>query len=259
MNGSKRPLALITGGTRGIGLQTARLLVQQGYDVSLLFLRQKKAATASQQELQQLGADVLIHKGNVAKQEDVCAWIKATRTHFDNKSFRVVILNAASGSLKPLQDLDPKAWAWTMEINHLGPVLVLQQCKPFMDHNSTVVALSSLGSTHAIPDYSFVGSSKAALEALVRQAAWEWGKEGIRINAVSGGAVPTGALNFFPKKEEILAASKQFAASTEAVSIDQIAKVVVWLCSKDSQGIQGQTIVVDAGYSLGLPGQDINS
>ena len=139
-----------------------------------------------------------------------------------------------------------------MNINVLGSFLVLKAAKPYLTATSTVVALSSLGSQFAIPNYGFVGSSKAALESMVRQAAYELGPKGIRVNGICAGALDTEALNFFPNGEAVLNASRVHSRTQNFLTVEDVAASCFWLTQPDSQGIQGQTIIVDCGHSLGL-------
>jgi enoyl-[acyl-carrier protein] reductase III len=100
-----------------------------------------------------------------------------------------------------------------------------------------------------LDNYTLVGTSKAALEALVRYLAVELAPVGIRVNAVSGGVVDTGALEHFPNREEML----RFGSDNPAgrlVRPEDIAAAVLFLCSEGAEMIRGQTIVVDGGFSL---------
>ena len=100
-----------------------------------------------------------------------------------------------------------------------------------------------------LENYTLVGTSKAALEALVRYLAVELAPRGIRVNAVSGGVVETGALEHFPNREEMLRAGAANPAG-RLVSPEDIADAVAFLCSPGAEMIRGQTLVVDGGYSL---------
>jgi enoyl-[acyl-carrier protein] reductase III len=97
--------------------------------------------------------------------------------------------------------------------------------------------------------YSLVGTSKAALEALVRYLAVELAPRGIRVNAVSAGVVETGALEHFPNRQEMLSSGARNPAG-RLVTPDDIAGVVAFLCSPDAEMIRGQTVVIDGGWSL---------
>ena len=118
-----------------------------------------------------------------------------------------------------------------------------------MPPGASIVGISSLGSQRVLENYSLVGTSKAALEALVRYLAVELAPRGIRVNAVSGGVVDTGALDHFPNREEMLApgATTPPAGSSQP---EDIADAVAFLCSPEAEMIRGQTLIVDGGFSL---------
>jgi enoyl-[acyl-carrier protein] reductase III len=95
-----------------------------------------------------------------------------------------------------------------------------------------------------------VGASKAALESVVRYLAVELAPRGIRVNAVSGGVVETGALEHFPNREQMVSWSLKRTPAGRLVEPDDIAAAVEFLCSPEAEMIRGQTIVVDGGFSL---------
>ena len=111
----------------------------------------------------------------------------------------IVVSNAATGVLKPTIDMTLKHWRWCMETNALALNLLAQRAVPLMTDGGRIIAMSSLGASRAMPDYGFIGASKAALEALVRALAQELGPRGIRVNTVSAGVVDTDALAHFPE------------------------------------------------------------
>ena len=118
-----------------------------------------------------------------------------------------------------------------------------------MSEGSSIVAISSLGAQRVLDNYVLVGTSKAALESVVRYLAVELAPRGIRANTVSGGVVETAALEHFPNKEEMLRSVERTPAG-RLVEPDDIAGAVSWLCSPDARMVCGQTIVVDGGFSL---------
>jgi enoyl-[acyl-carrier protein] reductase III len=119
-----------------------------------------------------------------------------------------------------------------------------------MQPGASIVAISSLGSTRVLESYVLVGTSKAALEALVRYLGVELSPRGIRVNAVSAGVVDTEALDHFQNAQEMLAWSRERTPAGRLVEPDDIADAVAFLCSPEAEMIRGQTLIVDGGFSL---------
>jgi enoyl-[acyl-carrier protein] reductase III len=163
--------------------------------------------------------------------------------------YRVVVHNAATGVIRPALETEDKHWDWTLNANARALLALARATVPAMDRGGAVVAISSLGSIRVLPNYVLVGTSKAALEAVVRYLAVELAPRGIRVNAVSGGVVETGALDFFPNKEEMLATVERTPAG-RLVEPEDIAGAVSFLASADAAMVCGQTLVVDGGFSL---------
>jgi enoyl-[acyl-carrier protein] reductase III len=248
---TNRKVALVTGGTRGIGKAIARRLAEQGYDLVLNYLRNRTAARETAAELEALGVRVHLVKANVG---DV-AKIKELFAEIDREFGRLDVLvnNAASGVLRPLMELEESHWDWTMEINSKALLFCGQEAAKLMMKNGEggkIVSISSLGSIRVLDNYTAVGVSKAALEALTRYLAVELAPYNIVVNAVSGGAVDTDALRHFPNREELLAHSAARTPAGRIVEPDDLANAVMFLLSDQALMIRGQTIIVDGGLSL---------
>ena len=119
-----------------------------------------------------------------------------------------------------------------------------------MPEGSSIIAISSMGGERVLDNYSLVGTSKAALESLVRYLAVELAPRGIRVNAVSAGLVETGALEFFPNREEMLDYYRGRTPAGRLVEPRDVADVVCFLASPGADMIRGQAVVVDGGYSV---------
>jgi enoyl-[acyl-carrier protein] reductase III len=113
-----------------------------------------------------------------------------------------------------------------------------------------IIALSSLGAQRTLPHYGFIGASKAALESLVRTLAVELAPHEIRVNAVSAGLVDTEALRAFPQRNALLAEFTRRSPAGRILTPDDVAAAVYLLCLPESEMINGQTLVVDGGYSV---------
>jgi enoyl-[acyl-carrier protein] reductase III len=187
------------------------------------------------------GAEPVLVRGEVSKERVV----EELASH---GPYAVVVHNAATGVIRSALETDDRHWDWTLNANARALLSLARATAPTMPDGSSIVAVSSLGAQRVLPNYVLVGTSKAALESVVRYLGVELSPR-IRVNAVSGGVVETGALEHFPNKEEMLRSVERTPAG-RLVEPDDIAGAVSFLCSPDAAMIRGQTIVVDGGFSL---------
>jgi enoyl-[acyl-carrier protein] reductase III len=241
--------ALVTGGSRGIGRGIATRLAEAGAHVAINFLRNRAAAEEVVQAIESKGVKGLALKANVGEHEQIERMFGELKKEFPRLD--ILVSNAASGVLKSAMDLTLKHWRWTMDINAGSLLSLTHQALPMMgDRGGKIIAVSSLGAVRALPHYTVVGASKAALESLVRHLAAELGPVGINVNAVSAGVVETEALKYFPNREEMVLTTLSRTPSRRLVIPEDVANIVLFLCSPLASMIQGQTITVDGGYSI---------
>jgi enoyl-[acyl-carrier protein] reductase III len=162
----------------------------------------------------------------------------------------VVVHNAATGVIRPALETEDKHWDWTLSANARALLSLARVCVPSMPAGSSIVGISSLGSSRVLANYVLVGTSKAALESVVRYLAVELAPRDIRVNCVSAGVVETGALEHFPNREEMLRMGLERTPAGRMVEPDDVAGAVAFLCSEDAAMVRGQTLVVDGGFSL---------
>jgi enoyl-[acyl-carrier protein] reductase III len=241
-------VALVTGAARGIGRAVALKLGGAGCDVIANYYSSHAEAESLCKELRALGRRAAALQANVADPDSIDEMFAAFREVFPRLD--IVVSNAASGVLRPAVDLTPKHWRWCLDTNALALNLLAQRAAPLLSAGGRIVALSSLGAVRALPDYAFVGASKAALESLVRSWACELGPRGIAVNTVSAGPVDTDALAAFPGREAMLSEFARKAPLARALTPDDVAGTVYLLCLPESAMISGQTVVVDGGYSV---------
>jgi enoyl-[acyl-carrier protein] reductase III len=235
---------LVTGGTRGIGKAIALRLASEGATrIALGYLRNDKAAEAAADEIRAAGAEPILVRGNVASEKVVAEFAS-------HGPYAAVVHNAATGVIKPALETEDKHWDWTLNANARALLSLARACAPDMPNGSSIVAVSSLGAQRVLENYVLVGTSKAALESVVRYLAVELSPRGIRVNAVSAGVVETEALDHFPNREQMLSAGRTRTPAGRLVEPEDVAGAVAFLCSPDADMLRGHTLIMDGGYSL---------
>ena len=243
-------VALVTGSSRGIGKAIALKLANNGYDLVINYARSKKAALETAEEIEAIGRKVLVVKANVGDVTKIKSMFAQIEEEFGRLD--IFVNNAASGVQRPAMELEESHWDWTMNINSKALLFCAQEAARLMEitGKGKIVSISSLGSIRYLENYTAVGVSKAALEALTRYLAVELSAKNIVVNAVSGGAVDTDALAHFPNREEMLAEAREKTPAGRMVETEDIVNVAMFLLGDEADMIRGQTIIVDGGISL---------
>jgi enoyl-[acyl-carrier protein] reductase III len=234
----------VTGGSRGIGRAIALRFAGLGAArVAIGYLRNDRAAEEAAEELRTAGAEPMLVRGNVSS-ERVLGEVT------DAGPWNVVVHAAATGVIRAALETEDKHWDWTLSANARALLSLTRVAAPSMPKGSSIVAISSLGSIRVLENYVLVGTSKAALESLVRYLGVELAPRGIRVNAVSAGVVETQALDHFPNRAQMLEMARSRTPAGRMVEPEDVADAVVFLCSPGAEMICGQTLIVDGGYSL---------
>ena len=241
-------VALVTGSSRGIGKAIVLRLAENGVNIIVNYVRHRRDAEETAALIEKKGAHCLVVKANVANDDDVKNMFGLIREKYGRLD--ILVSNAASGVLKPVMELSSRHWNWAMEINARALLSLAREGAGIMQQGGRIIAVSSLGAVRAIENYSAVGASKAALESLVRHLAVELGPKGINVNTISAGAVDTEALKKFPNRQEILDTAISKTPLGRLTTPEDVADIALFLCSDLAAMIQGQTIVVDGGYSI---------
>lgn len=248
MTGNER-FILITGGTRGIGRAITLAQAKKGTTIFVNYLRDDESANSTKKEAEKKGAQIHLLAGNIGEPDVAESLFQTIKTKTDRLD--ALIHSAALGVFKPVSQLRIKDWDISLDVNAKAFLSLSQQALPLMKvRGGKIVTISSLGSHRYTPNYGAIGISKAALESLVRYLAVEYSPYHIHVNAVSGGLIDTDSLKSFPEIEKM---KKEFLSRTPGKRLgspDDIAKVVCFLLSQDSDWIYGQTIMADGGYSL---------
>ena len=242
--------AVITGGGRGIGRGIALALAQRGCQVAVNYARHREAAEETAAAIEALGCRALVVKANMAEEKGVRRLMETAAESFGGVD--IFVGNAASGVLKPVLEITPKHWAWSLDVNARSILIGAQAAAPYMQKQGwgRILSVTSIGSRRVLTEYSAVGVSKAAIEAVTRYLAVELAPQGIIANCISPGVVLTDALDFFPSRDEIIDNAQTRTPAGRLVTAEDVGELAAWLCSDAASMIVGQTIEIDGGYTL---------
>lgn len=244
----KGRVALVTGGSRGIGRAIALRLAEAGADLFINFFLNREAAEKTARDTTAKGVAVHLLHADLKEPKQIQAMFEEVRRL--SGSLDILIHNAASGILRSTLELTPKQWDWVMNTNARPLLLCAREVASIMRRGGRIISLSSLGSSRVIPSYGAIGISKAALESLTRYLAVELAPRGVTVNAISAGAVETEVWDLVPDSALVLERVRKRTPAGRLLTAEDVAEIVFFLVSPQAQMIQGQVIVVDGGYSL---------
>jgi NAD(P)-dependent dehydrogenase (short-subunit alcohol dehydrogenase family) len=237
--------ALITGGTTGIGLETARKFLAEGARVAITGKNPSTLAAAAKE----LGPDVLVIEsdaGDASAQKKVADQLGAAFGQVD-----VVFVNAGIVDMRSLEQFDPEGFDRSFAINVKGPYFLIQALLPVLANPASIILNTSVNAHIGMPNTTVYAATKAALQSLIRTVSGELIGRGIRVNAVSPGPISTplyGKLGFSSDQLTAVAESirKQVPAGRFGEA-SEIASAVVFLASDESAFAVGTEIEMDGG------------
>jgi NAD(P)-dependent dehydrogenase (short-subunit alcohol dehydrogenase family) len=240
--------AVITGGTEGIGLATAKLFVKEGAYVFITGRRQKQLDEA----VKAIGANVSGVQGDVGKPADLdrlYAAVKQQKGHID-----ILFANAGTGQFAPLGAITEEHFDTTFNANVKGLLFTVQKALPLLKDGGSIILNASIVASTGAPAFSVYSASKAAVRSFARTFTTDLKNRKIRVNAISPGVIPSpGYRTSLGMTEEQV---KQYADSVvgniplgRTGTLHEIAEAVSFLASDESSYITGVELVVDGGMT----------
>ena len=255
---SSNKTLVISGATRGIGKAIAERFAKEGINIAFTYNSNEEIANNLAKEWEEkYGIKAKAYKLNILEPETYKDLFKKIDEDFDRVDFfisnAIISGRAVVGGFGPFMRLKPKGICniFTATVNAF--VVGAQEAAKRMQKvgGGSIISLSSTGNLVYTPNYAGHGSSKAAVETMVKYAAAELGEWGIRVNAVSGGPIDTDALKAFPNYEEVKAAVEERSPLNRMGEPEDLAGIAYFLCTDEASWITGQTIVVDGGTTFG--------
>jgi NAD(P)-dependent dehydrogenase (short-subunit alcohol dehydrogenase family) len=241
-------VALITGGTSGIGLASARLFKAEGARLALTG-RDPQRIAATRDEL---GPDTLVVSSEAGSMADIDALMAQVAARFGR--IDVLFLNAAVANPAPIELVTEAMFDQVVDANLKGAFFTIQKALPLMAAGGSIIVTTSVTNLSGAPNFSVYGASKAALRSLVQSMGLALIERGIRTNAICPGPIDTGGFQRLPVPAPVMAAIKGEISGRSPIkrfgTPEEVAKVALFLASDDAAYIVGEEIVVDGGISL---------
>lgn len=236
--------AVITGGTRGIGLAIAEGFVAAGANV-VVASRKPQACREAEEHLRALGGEALGVPTHLGELDDLSALVEKAAERFGG--IDILVNNAANPLTQPLGQMTTEAWSKSFDVNLRGPVFLTQAALEHLtaSPHAAVVNVVSIGAFMQSPHVAMYAAGKAAMVSFTRSMAADYASRGIRVNALAPGSVDTHMVRQNP--EEMIAAMEKMSVQRRIARPDELVGPALLLASDAGSYITGQVIVADGG------------
>ncbi|WP_316844366.1 SDR family NAD(P)-dependent oxidoreductase [Pedobacter psychrodurus] len=252
---TQNKIALVTGGSRGLGKNAALKIASKGIDVIITYQSKKEEAEETVNEIKELGVKAVALQLNVAESKTFDTFFvevkNALKSVFNAEKFDFLINNAGVGIHASFAETSEEQFDTLVNIHYKGAFFLTQKALPLLNDGSGIINVSTGLARFATPGYAAYASMKGAMETLTKYQAKELGTRGIRSNIIAPGAIETDFGGGVVRDNDQLNAG--IAANTALGRVglpDDIGGVVAFLCTEDARWINAQRIEASGGMFL---------
>ncbi|NDK56833.1 SDR family oxidoreductase [Pontibacter fetidus] len=248
-------IALITGGSRGLGKNAALRLAEKGTGIILTYHTQQDEANKVVAEIEAMGQKAIALQLDVANVKSFDSFIvqvtQALQANWGTGKFDFLVNNAGIGATIPIADATEEAFDNLMNVHFKGVYFLTQKSLPLLNDGGRIINLSTGTTRFCVPGYSMYASMKGAIETFTKYLAKEVGPRGITVNVLAPGAIETdfnnAAIRNNPQVKGFLASQTALGRVGEA---EDIGGIIAFLCSEDARWINAQRIEASGGMFL---------
>ncbi len=248
-------IALVTGGSRGLGKDMALSIAKKGNDVIITYNNSKAEANAVVEEIKTLGVQAIAIQLNLSVFSNVVAFVntiaETLKNNFEDRKLNYLVNNAGMGATIPFLEMTETIFDEFLNVHFKGVYFLTQKLMPYFNDGGSIVNISTGTTRFCHPGYSVYASMKSGLETFTRYVAKEMGVRGIRANVVAPGPIETdfngAAIRNNPQMKGFLSQATPLGRVGNA---DDIGSVVAFLCSDESKWVNGQRIEVSGGINV---------
>jgi enoyl-[acyl-carrier protein] reductase III len=246
-------VALISGGTRGLGRAVALRLARGGATLALNYRRDEESARRALEEVRALAPRSLLAQADLGDDEQVRAMVR--RVGEACGRIDILVANAAATAFRALLEVKPHNLARTFNLSVGGFVAMVQEAARLMGAGGRVVMISGIDSIRYTAGHGVLGAAKAALESMVRDFAFELGPRGITVNGVNFALIDSDSSRMYMGEdfERVARVAAERSALGRVPTADEVAAIVSLICSPAAGFLSAQTIMADGGLSLMSP------